>query len=359
MNASSRLLKLTQDKFDACYLHERDLSPIEGGGVLDVDTLFASCEITEEFVKDIEEAHFLWRHIIAAAHLCGWAAPGGSGKSMIARRAAQDMARDGLKVLYFMEDAGATDFKYLHRHATEHGYTLINSTAGHKSPADIFKTIRRLAMSSSRLEGYVLILDTLKKFLDVMGKSGARDFFQVLRAITTLGGTVLLLSHTNKHKDSNGKLVFEGVGDLRNDIDELFYIEAVDDPHTGARVATITPDKSRCAAEACSFRLDPSSLQAYDTALTDVSAIAAAARREKEDGHVIAAIEAILKARGGESQERLAADVAGLVGVGIKKVRTVLRDYSDQDGSEGLRWNVTRGGLNNATRVSWPPGRQK
>ena len=336
-----------------------DLSPIKGGGILDVDSLFAGCQITKEFVKDIEDAHFQWKHIVAAAHLCVWAAPGGNGKSTIARKAAADMSRDGLKVLYFMEDAGATDFKYLQRHASENTYTLLNSTAGHKSPEDIFKMIRQLSTSSTRMEGYVLVLDTMKKFLDVMGKAGAREFFKVLRAITTLGGTVLLLGHTNKHKDIEGKLVFEGVGDIRNDIDELFYIEAVDDAQTGDRLATIVPDKVRCAAEACTFRLRKLTLDAVDERLTDVSALAAAALREKQDGHAIAAIESILKARGGESKEKLVAEVAISVALGQHKVRDILRNYSDGEMGNGARWNITRGGLNNSIRVSWPVGRPK
>lgn len=335
-----------------------DLSPLKGGTV-NVEHLFSDCCITEEFVKDLEDTHFVWKHIAAAAHIGVWAAPGGSGKSMIARRAAADMSRDGLKVLYFMEDAGATDFKHLQRHAVTHGYTLLNSTAGNRSPDDIFKMIRTLSTSSARLEGYVLVLDTMKKFLDVMGKAGAREFFKVLRAITALGGTVILLGHTNKHKDLEGKLIFEGVGDIRNDIDELFYIDAVDDAQTGDRLATMSPDKVRCMAEACTFRLVRSILEAVDAPLTDVAAIALAARREKQDGHVIAAIEAILKARGGESQEKLVAEVAKSVGLGITKVRVIVRDYSDFEVGEAARWNVTRGGRNNENRVSWPPERAK
>lgn len=339
----------------------RDLSPIKGVpiGTPDVESLFADCRITEEFVKDIEAARFYWRRVLAATHICVWASAGGDGKSTIGRRACADMCRDGLKVLYLMEDAGAADFKYLERHAAKHGYTLLNSTAGGKSPEQVFQLLRKLSESTARLEGYVFVLDTMKKFLDVMGKAGARDFFKVLRAITMLGGTVLLLAHTNKHKDFSGKPIFEGVGDIRNDVDELFYIDAVDDALTGDRIATIRPDKVRCMAEACSFRLDRSTLEALDAPLTDVAAIAAAARREKEDGHVIAAIEAVLRARGGESQEKLVAEVAKSVGIGMAKVRAIVRDYSDQEVAAAAKWNVTRGGLNNASRVSWPPERAK
>lgn len=326
----------------------------DGGVPLDVDSMFADCRVTEDFVKDVEDAHFQWKHIIAAAHLCVWAAPGGNGKSTIARRAAADMVRDGLRVLYFMEDAGATDFKFLAQHAAQHGYTLINSTAGRKSPDEIFQLIRQLAESSTRLDNTVLVLDTLKKFLDVMGKQGAREFFRVLRAVAVLGGTVLALGHTNKHAGLDGKPVFEGVGDIRNDIDELFYLDAIDD---GAdRLVTIRADKVRCLAEPCSFRLVRGSLSAVDEPLTDVAALGAVAMREKADERVINAILEILRPRGGENFETLAADAAKLLGIGVKRVRAVIRDYSDENAlPRSTRWLITRIPLNNTVRVSLPP----
>ena len=338
----------------------RDLSPIAGGITIDVGGLFAVSRVTETFVRDVEDAHFVWKHILCASHLCIWAAIAGSGKSMIARRAAADMARDGMSVLYFMEDAGASDFKFLEAHARAHRYALYSSAAEGGTADDTFKKMRTLATSPTRLEGFVFILDTMKKFLDVMGKARAREFFKVLRAITALGGTVLLLGHTNKHKSLEGKQIFEGVGDLRNDVDELFYIDAVDITPGGDRTATIAPDKIRCMAEACTFRLERATLEAFDAPLTDVAAIAAAARREKEDANVIAAIEAILKASGGEQTERLVKEVGASVGVGIAKVRTILRDYSDETLPAAVaRWNVTRTLRNNEARIGWPPGRPR
>jgi hypothetical protein len=59
----------------------------------------------------------------------------------------------------------------------------------------------------TRLEGCT-ILDTLKKFLDVMGKA-ARASSSRCCVHLALGGTVLALAHTNKHAGIDGKPVLK------------------------------------------------------------------------------------------------------------------------------------------------------
>ena len=48
--------------------------------------------------------------------------------------------------------------------------------------------------------------------------------YQKIRAITVRGGTVIALGHTNKHKDSDGQLIYEGTGDLKSDFDIMMFM---------------------------------------------------------------------------------------------------------------------------------------
>ena len=93
-----------------------------------------------------------------------------------------------------------------------------------KSVMDEF---RKLIASGIRLDGWVIIFDTLKKCGDLMSKKGTADLMQFFRNLSGLGATVVLLAHTNKHKQ-DGKFVFEGVGDIRNDCDDMVFL-VVDD----------------------------------------------------------------------------------------------------------------------------------
>ncbi|MFN5724994.1 MAG: hypothetical protein ACK47O_14415, partial [Betaproteobacteria bacterium] len=110
------------------------------------------------------------------------------------------------------------------------------------------------------MSNWVMFFDTLKKYTDLMSKSGARSYFQLLRALTLRGCTIVALGHTNKHLGADGRPVFEGVGDVRNDVDELFYIEAIRDESSGLVTMTMKPDKWRCNVEAATFELDTRSM---------------------------------------------------------------------------------------------------
>lgn len=46
----------------------------------------------------------------------------------------------------------------------------------------------------------VFILDTIKKFVDVMDKKASSEFMNTCRKLTSEGGSIIALAHINKHK---------------------------------------------------------------------------------------------------------------------------------------------------------------
>jgi len=73
----------------------------------------------------------------------------------------------------------------------------------------------------------ILVLDTLKKFVDVMNKSQVREWNKTLRRFTGKGGTVIALAHVNKNVNQSGKTVYAGVADLVDDCDAAYIINKV------------------------------------------------------------------------------------------------------------------------------------
>ena len=43
-----------------------------------------------------------------------------------------------------------------------------------------------------------------------------------IQAFVAAGGTIILLGHCNKHRSLDGRLIYEGVGDLKADVDNMF-----------------------------------------------------------------------------------------------------------------------------------------
>ncbi len=228
--------------------------------------------VTKDKVKDMITSKFIWHSIIAIGHLSVWTGSAGSGKTAIAKQAAQDLSSQGYDVLYFQEDAGAGDLPAMQEHAEKWGYSLFNSSLADSSAEFLLDYFRELIVEKSDLSGFVMFFDTLKKFCDVMGKSGTRAFFILMRSLTAKGATVILLGHNTKRPDGLGKQIYDGVGDIRNDVDELIYIESTNKDSDGLVTITMNPDKARCLAESISFKLNTvtSEIEAMDE-FVDVS----------------------------------------------------------------------------------------
>jgi DNA-binding phage protein len=76
--------------------------------------------------------------------------------------------------------------------------------------------------------GKILILDTVKKFANLMDKTACSNFGGVLRQFVSGGGTAIMLAHVNKNRNEQGKVVFTGVADLVDDVDCSYTLDVVE-----------------------------------------------------------------------------------------------------------------------------------
>jgi hypothetical protein len=65
----------------------------------------------------------------------------------------------------------------------------------------------------------VIIVDTLKKFVDLMDKKSSAAFGDTVRQFVLKGGTFFALAHTRKNVGANGDLVYGGTSDFMEDFD--------------------------------------------------------------------------------------------------------------------------------------------
>ena len=203
-----------------------------------------SMEVTEEDVKKIEDAKFAWRQLIPEGHMVVICSKANGGKTTLMVHIAGEMSRNGYRVIYINADASASDIKYYKHHAMEYGYALINPDLKGKGAEDVVSELQKISTFDVDSSKTVIILDTLKKFGDLMHKSKIKVFNNLLRTLTTKGITVICLAHTNKNETNDGKPIFEGTGDIRNDFDDLIYLIPVLNPDGTTTVST-AKDKVR------------------------------------------------------------------------------------------------------------------
>jgi len=209
--------------------------------------ILMSMKTDDEVMESIALAEIIWHSLIVKGHMIVICAQPNGGKTSIFTECAKDLAADGLNVIYVNADAGSGDMKQYHEHAKNNGYSLIapDLMIG-KGPDNVVTALKEMSSSDIDLSNTVIFLDTLKKFVDVISKPQAKQLYKVFRSLTAKGVTIIVLAHTNKYSDADGKPIYEGTGDIRSDFDELIYLIPIKNPDGSMTVSTeIDKDRAK------------------------------------------------------------------------------------------------------------------
>jgi hypothetical protein len=199
--------------------------------------------VTKDQVDNIDTQTFIWNQLLLHGAYHVWCSPPNGGKTTIALRAAADLALDGFDVFYFQLDSPASHLKDHQAIAEKYGFKLVSILVEGSSERDLVDLLKTISQSKN-LSDYVFILDTAKKFTDLNFKPAAKEFYEICRTITRRGGTVLSLAHTDKYSDDQ-LFIPEGVGDLRNDCDNLAMMYSKKDKTTGEITVSFEHDPER------------------------------------------------------------------------------------------------------------------
>ena len=193
--------------------------------------------------------------------------------------------------------------------------------------------------------GVVVILDTLKKFVNTMDKTRSAAFGRLVRRFVMKGGTVVALAHANKHPNAQGKVTYSGTSDIVDDFDCAFVLDVLNnDADSGTRTVEFTNIKRRGNVDqtaAYTYTLD------RDISYAQLLASVAPANPEQvaplkaaidaaADSTVIAAVLECL-GDGIDTKMQLAGAVSQRVGVSRRKAMAVIEKYTGNDPQQH-RW---------------------
>ena len=179
-------------------------------------------------------------------------APSGAGKTVwILGNLFQSIRNNLIKgsdVIYFNEDDGAKGVLQKAKMGHKHGMTMI-TLANSPNPAlrtttDALRLLNAIR-EEGEADGKIVICDTLKKFAPVLNKGDMREVLHVFREFAAAGGTVILLGHCNKHRSMDGRLIYEGVGDLKADVDNMFGLDPLNDKFAFHQELLVINEKDR------------------------------------------------------------------------------------------------------------------
>lgn len=245
---------------------------------------------------------------------------------------------DPKKVFYLnMDDSGHGLVQKLHI-AETHGFEMLAD--GHQDfSADQFSQSLENVITGGVANEMIVVLDTLKKFTDLMDKRVSSEFAKQLRRFSAVGGTVIALAHTNKNRGSDGKLRHAGTSDILEDFDCSYIVDSAGvTDEGGCKVITLTNQKRRGdVADEVSYRYRAGQDVRYLESLNSIEEVDPLTLREthrqrhvRQDGDHIEIVKALLAERPYKKME-LERDVRERTGLTRTGVLELLERYVGDD----------------------------
>ncbi|MBV5327406.1 MAG: hypothetical protein JZU65_07185, partial [Chlorobium sp.] len=266
--------------------------------------IFMKYALSDEYVNGIGKEEFLYPDLIIKNHILVLIAESGGGKTTFNFfTVAPFIAEQGYQVLYFDADSPPSDHPRMKHFSDDSGFKHLNPDVNlGTSVESLIFDLDALAGKQMSLNRYVLFFDTMKKFIDLMGKREAKAFFILMRKLTKLGATVILLGHANKHRDADGRLIPEGVGDVKNDCDDMLFFERDRMPDGSLNVTMICDTdkgaKVRGVFKPFSFSISPErEVTFYEKALEAVD-LSNTGTPKATDSEILDCAEQYLRDRG-------------------------------------------------------------
>ena len=326
---------------------DKERGESSGSKVVDPSALLGGFEVTAKYVEKLGKEESLYPNLIIKRHVLTIIAMSGGGKTtFFYYHVAPKLADDGLTVYYVDADSPAAEHGQMKAVADRHGFKFLNPDANPGTSMEgVLQTFQEIADSTADLDGWIIFFDTLKKCADLMSKASVKEFYKLARKLGGRGATIVLLGHANKFRDKDGNLVFEGVGDVRSDTDELIFFERVKNPSGGLDITTVVdPDrgaKVRGIFQPFSFHIsEQREITFYKDPLPTIDFSATTKPKATDEEIVEAARNYLRQTRQPVVQKALVQHVADLTCSGEKRVREILVRYADPKDATHYRISI-------------------
>lgn len=243
----------------------------------------------------------------------------------------------------------------------KYGFQMLAPNFNGFNTQDLTLYIKTL-IENDTANGIVVILDTVKKFTDVMDKKASSEFGKIMREFVLKGGSVIMLAHVNKHRNADGKPIAAGTSDLTDDADCTYILDTTIAPD-GKVTVVFENKKSRGDVDAiAAFSYSKQTGTDYLDLLNTVRAVnqdeAEAAKSISEIQKSLLdnaeAIEAIANAirSGVTTRTEIIKEANSKSTCSRKTIVKVLNKHTGTNYNDGYRWKLTHGGIHNAHRYS-------
>jgi hypothetical protein len=341
------------------YMEEKHIIPTVNGELFSLAqfTLNGSSEKMRE--KMLEDKFILGRLAILG-QITQFYAPPNAGKTLLTiwllRQAIEAGDINAEDVFYINADDNYKGLVEKIAIAEALGFHMLAPSHNGFDP-DKFSDYLKRMVDEDTARGKIAILDTSKKFIDVMSKDKQSEFGKRLRQFALHGGSVIMLGHTNKHRGADGKLIPGGTTDLVDDADCVYILDYNKKPSTGENTVVFENIKSRGDVDqTASYIYERANGRGYSGLLASVRPATA---DETNDARRATAIETLLQKNhelihailetmqsGISLKTEVIKDAAERAIASKTSIKRVLAQHTGEDYMAGHRWSLTIGGSN-------------
>lgn len=229
------------------FADETDGESDEQENIFDLTRFSLRGKAAEMEAKMLDDRFILGRMAILGQSTVFYAKPN-AGKTLLTlwlvMQAIKSGEIDGEDVFYINADDNHKGITYKLKLAERVGFHMLAPGYQGFKAQHLGAYLTGLVMSETA-RGKILILDTVKKFTDIMDKKRGSDFGESVRQFVAHGGSVIMLAHVNKHRDEEGKVVYSGTSDLVDDADCAYTLDTVTEDSGGTRTVKFENFKSR------------------------------------------------------------------------------------------------------------------
>jgi hypothetical protein len=206
----------------------------------------------EELEKEAQSATYVAGKVALQGQITVWFAGPNTGKTLLALKLVSDARKDSgsdLRIYHLNLDDDQNGIIEKTHLGNRHDFFVMPPDEL-SNPFYNFTEIVEKLVDTKAAKRTLLILDTIKKFTDVMDKGSSSKFMTLCRRFTAAGGTIIALAHTNKRNDADGRPIPGGTSDVLDDSDCAYVMQIErDEPIAGGvrRYVKFSNSKARGA----------------------------------------------------------------------------------------------------------------
>lgn len=185
----------------------------------------------EQLRRQRKNAVYIAGRLALAGQITVFYAPPNTGKTLIALKLISESIANGTageNVFHINLDDTFDGLIEKADLANRHGFHELGPDIFVKPDENLHELVEKLVNEDSARKA-VLILDTVKKFVDVMDKKASSKFMTICRRFTAAGGTIIALAHVNKKKNDDDEGIPAGTSDILDDCDCAYVMHALKD----------------------------------------------------------------------------------------------------------------------------------